>query len=295
MSGHALAVRPTAAATVWTDEQKDLVKRTVCKGATDDELAMFMYVATKTGLDPFLRQIHSVPRREKGDDGKWTIGRSIQVGIDGLRLVADRSGRYAPGREPEFVYNTAGKLEKATAFVRKLTNDGTWHDVAASAHFDEYVQMRAVWEGEKKVGQEPNRMWAEKEHVMLAKCAEALALRRGFPAETSGLYIHEEMIELDAGAGRKGRDTIETPRAIEVGDAPTAEPASGPGYITEPQRRMLFAVAHKNGRDHTDLKEHLAMLGIDSTAKIPAAQFDGVLAWAEQAAAVAIEEPGAAG
>lgn len=277
-------VRPASTTiTVWTDEQKDLIKRTVCKGASDDELAMFMYVSNRTGLDPFLRQIHSVPRKEKNDDDKWVEVRSIQVGIDGLRLVADRSGNYAPGREPEFAYNPEGQLEKATAYVRKLTKDGTWHEVAATAHYVEYVQKRGIWEGSgsnrKKVGEEPNRMWTEKEHIMLAKCAEALALRKAFPAETSGLYIHEEMQHLDQSPMAAG-PTIETPRA--TGTAPIEIEATPGTVIAENDRRRLFAECSKNGKTHTDLKEYLGRdHGIESTKDITPEVYPAVLAWAQ--------------
>jgi len=170
----------------FPDDKVALIKRTVAQGTTDDELELFLYTAKRTGLDPLANQIHAV-KRWNAVAKRQTM--AIQVGIDGYRLIADRTEKYAPGPEPTFTEDETGKLETATAYVKKLTKDGTWHTVAATAHFSEYC-------GRKKDGT-PNHMWATKPHIMLGKCAEALALRRAFPAELSGVYTREEMDQAD--------------------------------------------------------------------------------------------------
>jgi phage recombination protein Bet len=156
-----------------------LIKDQIAKGATDDELALFLYTAQRTGLDPLARQIYCIMRKDKGVD-KMTI----QTGIDGYRLLADRTGNYAPGRASTYEYDQEGRLYSATAYVMKFAR-GTWHEVGAVAIWSEYV---ATYKDGNPMG-----LWGSKPHIMLAKCAEALALRRAFPAELSGVYTDTEM------------------------------------------------------------------------------------------------------
>lgn len=169
----------------FSKEQVDLIKATVAKGTTDDEFALFLYVAKHTGLNPLLRQIHAVKR---WDSKLQREAMAIQVGIDGYRLMADRTKNYAPGPEPVFVHDKDGKLVSATASVKKYLR-GEWHTISATAFFSEYVQKTK--EGKA------NSMWEKGGHFMLAKCAESLAIRKAFPGETAGVYGDEEMLQAD--------------------------------------------------------------------------------------------------
>lgn len=171
--------REISAPTIFTDEQIQTIKNIYCKGATDDEFKVYLYTCQRTGLDPFAKQIYYIKRGNQ---------MTIQTSIDGYRLVADRTGKYAPGQEPTYVHDAHGKLLSATAYIKKLTKDGTWHIVPATAHFDEYVQ---VFNGK------PTGLWLKMPRTMLAKCAEALAIRKAFPAELSGVYTKEEMDQAD--------------------------------------------------------------------------------------------------
>jgi phage recombination protein Bet len=198
-----------------TKDQIDLIKRTVARGATADELSLFLHIANKTGLDPFARQIHAI-KRWSAADGRETM--AVQTGIDGYRLVAERTNKYCPGREPTFKYDNSGKLIEATAYVLKLTADGQWHEVAASARFSEYA-------GRKKDGSLTS-FWQDKPHIMLAKVAEALALRRAFPMDLSGLYTFEEMEQAENGTEPKPaappRKTLDS--VVEEATKPIAPP-----------------------------------------------------------------------
>lgn len=165
------------------DSKKELLRQMYCKGASDQEFELFAHICKKTGLDPISKQIYMIPHWDKN------LGKNVMTtvtSIDGYRVIAERTGNYAPGKAVEYMYGGEGQLVSATAFVKKLTKDGTWHEIAATAFWNEYAQIS------KKTGQLKD-FWAKMPHVMLAKCAESLALRRAFPTELSGLYTQEEM------------------------------------------------------------------------------------------------------
>jgi phage recombination protein Bet len=151
----------------------ELIKKTVAKGATDDELQLFFHQAKKTGLDPLARQIYFVKRQGSG---------TIQTAIDGYRLIADRTGKYAGNDDYEF--DDPEKQPKwAKARVWKMV-EGQRCPFEATARWSQYYP-----------GDAQGWAWKKMPHVMLGKCAEALALRKAFPAELSGIYTNEEMAQ----------------------------------------------------------------------------------------------------
>ena len=187
------------------EEKKDLLKRTICKGADDSELELFIHACKRTGLDPFMKQIYAVKRWSSADKREVM---TMQTSIDGFRVIAERTGRYAPGPEPKYVYNDKGELVSATAYVKKMTADGTWHEISASAFYDEYVQTTK--EGKA------TQFWSRMPHVMLAKCSESLALRKAFPAELSGIYTFDEMAQASKMTNHQEALDVEHAIAIEA-------------------------------------------------------------------------------
>ena len=169
----------------FTSEQVDLVKRTICRGATNDELQLFIQQCKRTGLDPFSRQIHAVKRWDATQQREVM---SIQTGIDGFRLIAERTGKYAGNDDPVYDVENAPHPTKASVTVWKMVN-GTRVPFSRSARWSEFVQT--------KKGGEVTKFWAKMPYLMLGKVAEALALRAAFPQELSGLYTSDEMGHAD--------------------------------------------------------------------------------------------------
>jgi phage recombination protein Bet len=161
--------------TTWTPEQTQLISSTIAPGCTPDELKLFAYACQRTGLDPFSRQIFAIKRGGK-------LG--IQAGIDGLRAIAERTGQL-DGSEtwwcgPDGSWQDAWLADKPPAAAKTIIyRKGSNHAFTGVARFADYNAGQGLW----------SKMPA----AMIAKCSEALALRKAFPANLSGVYTTDEM------------------------------------------------------------------------------------------------------
>jgi len=207
-------------------EKVDLIRKMAAQDATPDELKLFLYQASRTGLDPLARQIYFQKRYNKSRN-RFEL--TIITGIDGYRLVADRTGQYAGNDDP--VFDDEEHPRKATVTVYKII--GTVRcPFTASARWDQYYP-----------GDAQGFMWRKMPHLMLGKCAEALALRKAFPAELSGLYIKEEMDQADSEPQGAAPETL-----------PHATVSSDPELYTgtEHQRGVLRQAFVRHGLDNRD-------------------------------------------
>jgi phage recombination protein Bet len=145
--------------------------------ATTREIAFGLEVAQRIGLDPWLGQVKFL-RFEPADKIH------AFVGIDGMRTLAERSGKY-DGREieVELVKGPDGTENPVTALCRVYRKDWS-RPLVEEVRFTEAVRRR-------QDGQ-PTRPWTEMPITMLRKAAEERALRAAFPVQLSGVYGEEE-------------------------------------------------------------------------------------------------------
>jgi len=182
-----------------TPDELTLIKNTVAVGATDAELKLFLFDCSRQGVHPLDRLIHFTKRK-----GKYAPITSI----DFMRIRAADTGEMAGSDDPTFRVKPSGdvlQLDAATVTVYRLTQ-GQRFAYSGTARWAEY------YPGDGDVG----FMWRKMPHTMLGKCAEAIALRKGFPRQLAGLYAKEEMDQADAPEPRNAVPTVTTARDIRT-------------------------------------------------------------------------------
>ena len=198
----------TSSLTTWTPEQTQLISSTIAPGCTPDELKLFAYACQRTGLDPFSRQIFAIKRGGK-------LG--IQAGIDGLRAIAERSGEL-DGSATFWIGDAEGSQwsdvwlgSKPPAAAKTIIyRKGCSHSFVGVARFQDYNAGQGLW----------SKMPA----AMIAKCSEALALRKAFPANLSGVYTTDEM--------EQAEEVTVTPVAAPKPALPAAAPKATSATFT---------------------------------------------------------------
>jgi len=209
----------------FTPDQVGIIKRQICPGASDDELAIFLLHCRRTRLDPFSKQIYAIPVRAQLPNGQWGTKWVPMASVDGLRLVAERTGEYEGQTQPlwcgqDGVWQEVWlkKEPPAAAKVgvyRKGFKEAVW-GIATYASFARFNKDGAA------TGQ-----WRTMPDHMLAKCAETQALRKAFPQELSALETEEEQIAVGRRIDRVTGEIIE-------GEVISESPAGGNGRAAAP-------------------------------------------------------------
>ena len=194
---------------------------------TPAELSSFLHLCQRTQLDPFSRQIYLIGRWDNRENRKVF---TPQTGIDGYRVIAHRvtaqsGGTY--GYEDTLWCDEAGRwrdvwLSDKPPAAAKVTVIRNGQPFSAVALFREYVQTNR--DGK------PTGLWGKMQSGQIAKCAEALALRKAFPLDLAGVYTAEEMAQAESEASAHTAPPVEqrvtVVRSTPAGPPP--EPAAPP-------------------------------------------------------------------
>ncbi|WP_057666184.1 phage recombination protein Bet [Streptomyces anulatus] len=224
-AGGSLAIRPDQLG--WTDEQAAVLRQTgIDNDVTNAELASFLHLCQRTQLDPFSRQIYLIGRWDNRQKRKVF---TPQTGIDGYRVIAHRviaETRHSFGYEDTLWCDSNGQwrdvwLSATAPAAAKVTVLRNGQRFSAVALYREYVQTDR--------NDNPTRMWANMGANQIAKCAEALALRKAFPHDLAGVYTAEEMAQADNPA-----EDERHLRKVEPGQGdPWETAAPGRDFLTE--------------------------------------------------------------
>lgn len=173
----------------WTSGQRAALAQIGLDKADDANLSVFLHYCQRTGMDPFTRQIYMIGR---WDGREQRVKYTIQMAIDGFRIIAQRSLQYAGQTEPQWcgrdgVWKDVW-VDHATPPVAArvgVLRHGWPQPTYAVAHFAEFAPTK------KDGALEP--MWKRMPANQISKCAEAAALRKAFPNDLSGMYVPEEL------------------------------------------------------------------------------------------------------
>lgn len=196
----------------WTPRQLSALASIGLDKVPEADLMAFLHLCARSNLDPFAREIYLIGRWDK--DAPNNTRYTAQTGIDGYRHIAERTNEYA-GKEgpwwcgPDGQWVDVWLSDKPPSAARiSVFRKGRERPFEATVAFREFAPYY------KKNGQDLLMpMWVKMPAHMLAKCAEALAIRQAFPRQAAGIFVTEEMHQADAAAEQAKLEAAESQRA----------------------------------------------------------------------------------
>jgi phage recombination protein Bet len=240
---------------VITNEQRELIRQTVCKDATPSEMELYFYDCQRRGVHPLDRLIHFSKRYDKNGIGRYTP----ITGIDFLYMKAHATGEFAGQDETQYQGEPGNQSFSATVRVYRQKSGMDKAGWTATARWSEYFP-----------GEKQGFMWQKMPHRMLEKCAEALALRKAFAAELHGLYVKEEMdqagsetppetppaqVEIAPSKGASVLDKMKTQNKAEP-ERVSGTPATAP--LSKEPRAALTTSERSAGSGESNWNEYLS-------------------------------------
>lgn len=226
-----------------TPEQMKTIKSVIFPQATDEELKFFVYYCIELGVHPLSKLVHPVMRfATEGDKSERRV--SFQTSIDLFRALRESAGDYAGMEEPEYGPETKElypEWAKVTIY-RWMPIPGK--DEFQSVAFTATARWKEYYPGEKL-----GFMWRKMPYNQLAKCAEALATRKGWPKRLHDTYVHEEMAQakmIDASPGAEdGKSLTDSvkPKEKQTETQKPAETKKGLGGV----KKEVKAAAPEGG------------------------------------------------
>lgn len=176
-------------------ENLELIKQTVAPGLSDPEFMMFCHVARVRRLDPLQKQIYAIKRRTwNSETGQYEERMVLQVGIDGFRSVANRTGLYMPSDKLPLVEGQGTENLRVTVWVQKWHDQSKqWKEFGATAYYRESVQTKK----NRATGKlEPVSQWEKMPLGQTEKCfapETEILTERGFQRFDS---LHDRVLQV---------------------------------------------------------------------------------------------------